>query len=97
MSELTIIARVKAKAGKEKELQQAWSKVAGLSRKESGCLGYVLHRSLTDPTLFVSVEKWASKEANDQHMASAHIQELLRQVPDLVAAPPEITPFEALG
>lgn len=96
MTEMIVIARVKAKKGKEQELAQAWSKAAGLSRKESGCRGYVLHRSLTDPTLFVSVEKWASKEASDQHMASAHIQELLRQVPDLVAAPPEITPFEAL-
>ena len=97
MSELTIIARVKAKPGKEKELEQAWSRVAGLSRKEPGCLGYVLHRSLTDPTLFVSVEKWTSKEANDQHMASTHIQELLRQIPLLLAAAPEILPFEVLG
>ncbi len=97
MTEMTVIARVKAKKGKEQELAQAWSKVVGLSRKEAGCLGYVLHRSLEDRSLFVSVEKWASKEANDQHMASAHIQDLLRQVPDLVAAPPEITPFEALG
>lgn len=97
MSELTIIARVKAKQGKEKELEQAWLKAAGLSRKETGCLGYVLHRSLADPTLFVSVEKWASKEANDEHMASAHIQELLRHVPLLLAVPPEILPFEVLG
>lgn len=97
MSEFTVIARVKAKPGKEKELEQAWSKVAGLSRKEMGCLGYVLHRSLADPTLFVSVEKWASKEANDQHMASAHIQDLLRQVPALLAAAPEILPFEVVG
>lgn len=97
MSEFTVIARVKAKAGKEMDLAKAWSTVANLSRKEKGCLGYVLHRSLTDPTLFVSVEKWASKEANDQHMASAHIQELLRQVPLLLAAPPEILPFEVLG
>jgi quinol monooxygenase YgiN len=96
MKELTVIARVKAKAGKEKELEQAWSKAAELSRKEAGCIGYVLHRSLTDPTLFVSVERWVSAEANDQHMGSAHIQELLRQVPPLVAASPEILPFEVL-
>lgn len=97
MSELTVIARVKARPGKEKELEQAWSTVAGLSRKEFGCLGYVLHRSLADPTLFVSVEKWSSKGSSEQHMVSAHIQELLRQVPRLLAAPPEILPFEVLG
>ncbi len=97
MGECTVIARVKAKAGKEKELERAWLKAAGLSRKEHGCLGYVLHRCASDPALFVSVEKWASAEANDRHMASAHIQELLRLVPDLLAAPPEILPFDVLG
>jgi quinol monooxygenase YgiN len=49
------------------------------------------------PNLFVSVEKWASKEAADAHMATSHIQELLRLVPALVAAAPEITAFEDIS
>lgn len=97
MNGITVIARVKAKVGKEKELERQWLIAVESSRKEAGCIGYVLHRSLEDPTLFISVEKWVSKEANDQHMGSAHIQELLRLVPNLVETPPEIIPFEVLS
>jgi quinol monooxygenase YgiN len=97
MSELTVIARVKARPGKEKELEQAWSTVAGLSRKrrdvsDTSCIGL--------SPIQLSLSAWkngSSKEANDKHMASAHIQELLRQVPRLSPPPPEILPFEVLG
>lgn len=97
MNEITVIARVKAKVGKEKELERQWLAAVDSSRKEVGCVEYVLHRSLEDPALFVSVEKWVSKEANEKHMQSAHIQELLQQVPHLVAVPPEILPFEVVS
>jgi quinol monooxygenase YgiN len=96
MSVITVMARVKAKPGKEGDLERAWRAAVGPSRAEPGCLGYLLHRSLQEPTLFVSVEKWASKDATERHLASTHVQEWLRQVPALVTSPPEILTYESL-
>jgi quinol monooxygenase YgiN len=97
MANVIVIARVLAKSGQEKELERAWLKAVEASRKEPGCLNYKLHRAVGTPTLFVSVEKWVSQEAADAHMGTPHIQELLRLVPALVAAPPEITAFEDIS
>lgn len=97
MANVIVIARVLAKSGQEKELERAWLKAVEASRKEPGCLNYKLHRAVGNPALFVSVEKWVSQEAADAHMGTPHIQELLRLVPALVAAAPEITAFEDIS
>ena len=77
MSGLTVMARAKAKPGREAELEQAMRAVVVPTHQESGCLRYALHRSLLDPSIFMIVEHWTSKEAVDQHFATAHVQALL--------------------
>lgn len=96
MPELTVTVRARAKPGKEAELEKAWRAIIGPTHDELGCLKYVLHRAVDDPGLLISIERWASKEAIDQHMATPHVQALLSRVPDLVAGPPEIRLFEAI-
>ena len=96
MSGLTVMARAKAKPGREAELEQAMRAVVVPTHQESGCLRYALHRSLLDPSIFMIVEHWTSKEAVDQHFATAHVQALLRQVPELLSEPPDITLYELL-
>jgi quinol monooxygenase YgiN len=96
MAGLTVIARAKAKAGREKELEQAMRAVVTPTHLESGCLRYTLHRSLIDPAVFITVERWASKEAIDQHFATPHIQTLMKKVPDLLLEPPDISLYEQL-
>ncbi|MBI3805481.1 MAG: antibiotic biosynthesis monooxygenase [Nitrospirae bacterium] len=97
MSELTVIVQAKAKPGKEAALEKAWRAIIAPTYNEPGCLRYLLHRAVEDPALFISIERWASKEAIDQHMATPHIQSLLKQVPDLVAGVPQIQIFESLS
>jgi quinol monooxygenase YgiN len=96
MTGLTVIARAKAKTGREKELEQAMRAVVTPTHQESGCLRYTLHRSLVDPAVFITVERWTSKEAIDQHFATLHIQALMKKIPDLLLEPPDITLYDLL-
>ncbi len=96
MPELTVVVRAKAKPGKEAELEKAWRAIIGPTHEEAGCLKYVLHRAIDDPGFMISIERWASKEAIDQHFATPHVQALLGRVPELVAGAPEVRLFESL-
>jgi quinol monooxygenase YgiN len=96
MAGLTVMARAKAKPGREAELEQAMRAVVVPTHQEAGCLRYTVYRSVIDPSVFVTVEHWMSKEAVDQHFATAHVQALLKQVPNLLMEPPDITLYELL-
>lgn len=60
--------------GEEEHVLAALKKVQAASRQEAGCLTYDLHKSVDDDT-FVLYEKWASQEALESHVNSAHYQE----------------------
>ena len=96
MSELTVIAKVRAKPGRERELEREFRAIVGPTHAESGCLRYTLHRSLEDPALFITIERWSSKEAIDKHFGTPHIQSLLKKAGDLLTGQPEITVLELL-
>jgi quinol monooxygenase YgiN len=42
--------------------------------KETGCLSYDLHHSISDPNVFVFVERWESREALTAHLSTAHLK-----------------------
>lgn len=90
MSPISIVARVKAKAGIEEEVFSRLKSLVEPTRKEDGCISYVLHRSLNDPTLFIFYEKWNSKEAIDRHMQAPHIAPVIASADQILAEPPEI-------
>jgi quinol monooxygenase YgiN len=90
MSDIVVIARAHAAAGKEEELMRALDAVTGPTHADPACLRYALHRGLEDPGTFVMIERYASKDAFDAHMASAHVQQLFAQLGGLVDGPPEM-------
>jgi quinol monooxygenase YgiN len=96
MSGLTVMARAKAKPGREAELEQAMRAVVAPTHQEAGCVRYTVHRSVIDPSEFVTIESWTSKEAVDHHFATPHVQALLKKVPDLLIQPPDIMMYELL-
>lgn len=82
---LTIVAQLKAKPGKEKELQQALQALVEPTRREKGVVNYDMHVSREDPGLFLFYENWASKEEWDRHMKSPHLQAFSSKQDELVA------------
>lgn len=93
MSEICVIARAKAKPGKEKELEAAMRAVVNPTRQEAGCKSYVLQVGETDNSFYQMNEIWSSRETWEAHLQMPYILDLFKKVPDLVVAPPEMLVF----
>lgn len=85
-----VIARVRAKEGKEDALRQVLSGLVTRSRRELSCYQYDLLQSSVDPRDFCFVERWDTDQALDQHATSDHVKRAGEQMADLVEGPPDI-------
>ena len=89
-----VIARIRAKAGKEEALKAALLELVPPSRRELACHRYDLLQSTTDPREFCFIERWDTQQGLDQHAASEHVKRAGEQIADLVDAPPDIQRYE---
>jgi quinol monooxygenase YgiN len=98
MSQQTIrvIAHLIALPDKVEELKSLLLSVIAPTRQESGCIKYELLQNNNDPTDFTFVEEWESDALLDAHLASTHIQEGLRKLQGIAAAPPDIRRYQLL-
>ena len=60
------------------------------TRKETGCLAYDLHESVTDPAKMVFVEQWENAEALVPHRTAEHMKAFGRVAVKCLASPPKI-------
>jgi quinol monooxygenase YgiN len=85
---------VVATASVKPDMRAAFKQGAGAciaaTRREEGCLLYDLHESITDPTRFVFVEQWTSREALGAHGRAEHMHEWRKIVKECVSAPTKI-------
>ncbi len=86
MSQLTLIAKWKAKPGAEDQLYEALRSLVAPTLAEEGCINYDLHRSIEDPGTFMFYENWTTKAHWEQHMNAPHIQEFLAAKDDIAEA-----------
>ena len=63
---------------------------------EDGCILYALHRGADDPRRLAFVERWASREQLDAHLASAHVQQALGRVDELFGDSADIVVYDAI-
>lgn len=97
MGEISVVARIKAKPGMEKEVFEALTGLVAPTRREEGCICYILHRSTDDPAQFIFYENWIGTEALQRHMESPHFLAWRARAADLLAEPPEVTLWEKVG
>ncbi len=88
---LTVMARAKAKEEKLTQVKEVLAGLIGPTRKESGCISYVLHQSADDVCSFVFVEKWASQAVLDEHLQTPYLKDFLSRVDDILAEPLDVT------
>jgi len=74
---MVVIAKMKAKQGKEQELETALKDMVEKVKTEEGTLAYTLHRSMNDGTVFVLYEKYTDPETFGKHSETAHFKELM--------------------
>jgi quinol monooxygenase YgiN len=96
MSEIVVVGSFTARPGQEDEARAAFEDLVEPTHEEEGCILYALHRGADDPARLAFVERWASRDALEAHLASDHVKAVLARADDLFAAS-DITVFEALA
>jgi len=84
---------VKARPNKVDALLPVLSSLVEPTRKESGCLSYILLQNNEDPTDFTFIEEWKSQAALESHFATKHFKDAVAKLPDLIAAEPDIRQY----
>jgi quinol monooxygenase YgiN len=87
MSILTVIARIKAKPGMEKRIQQYLLGLLAPTRSETGCITFDLFIDINDPTVFMLYENWESQAAIDAHFEQPYVKEVLQAYEVTLAEP----------
>lgn len=96
MAEVVVVGSFIARPGKEHEAEQAFRGLVAPTHAEDGCILYALHRGVDDPRRLTFIERWASREALDAHLASAHIKDVLARAEELFGDSGEIVVYEPL-
>lgn len=85
MSKLTIVANIKAVAGKVDLVKAELEKLIPITRAENGCLQYDLHQDNEYPEHFMFYENWASRELWQIHMNAPHLAAYIETTKGAVA------------
>ena len=94
MSEVIVVGSFRAQPGKEAEAVEAFKALVEPTHGEEGCILYALHQGTDDPRRLAFVERWASRELLDAHLASAHVKEALERVEELFGDSADIVVYE---
>ena len=73
---LHVVATIDAKPGHSAPVETALRAMLSPTRLEPGCLIYELHQDNEQPNHFVMIEHWRTVEALEQHIASAHFEQM---------------------
>ncbi len=87
MTVLTVIARIKAKPGMEKQMQQDLLGLLMPTRAEAGCITFDLLIDINDPTVFMLYENWESQSALDAHFEQPYVKHVLKAYEVTLAEP----------
>jgi quinol monooxygenase YgiN len=87
---VTVLARVKAKKGREDQLRHECFALVAPSREDQGCIDYELYESTDDPSVFVFFESWLSREDVNKHLETPHSLAFDRKTEGMLAGPEEI-------
>lgn len=77
MSQLTIVANIKAKSDKVDLVKTELLKLIAMTRSEQGCINYDLHQNNDNPAQFIFYENWETRELWQAHMANDHLKEYI--------------------
>ncbi len=96
MSEVVVVGSFTAKPGKEDDAAAAFFALLAPTHGEEGCILYALHEGADDPRRLAFVERWASREALDAHLASPHVAEVLARADEMFSDGGDIVVYDAV-
>ncbi|MCE7992484.1 MAG: antibiotic biosynthesis monooxygenase [Roseivirga sp.] len=84
-----LIASLKAKEGKAKELGQILLKASELVSTSKGCISYVVSLDAEDGNLLWITEVWDSKSDHDESLKKPEVRALIGTAMPLLDGPPQ--------
>jgi quinol monooxygenase YgiN len=93
----SVVAEIRAKPGKERELREATLGLVAQVRAEPNNLLYFLHEDREAPGHFVFYEIFASKADFEAHNATPHVQAWFAKLPQLADGDVKVVRMEILG
>jgi len=93
---LKVIATINALKGKENKLQDILLKLIEPTRKEPGCISYILLNNITDQSEYTFFEEWKTEKDLEAHMQSSHFQKAVSCLDGLIASEPEIKQYYSI-
>jgi len=72
MNEIVVVATLQGKKEHVAEIEPMLLKLVEATRKEEGCLSYLLYQDSETPETFVFYEKWQSADHLQNHMKTEH-------------------------
>ena len=76
-NQVTVLAIITAKPGKEQQLQEEAQKLVAPTRQEDGCINYDLHFPAGDNTKVMFHENWTCQAALDAHLETPKLVNFL--------------------
>jgi len=83
---IVLIVHATMKPGTEEEAKRIYREVTESTRKEPGCLQYVIHQSTENPLNFAFYESYTDQAAVDAHRATPHFARYKTAIAPLEAA-----------
>lgn len=94
---LVVVAKMKAKLGKEQEMEEALRWIIPQVESEEGTLQYILHRAKKEPGTFLFYEKYRDKSALNAHGSTPYFAELFGKIGPLLDGDPTIEIYEDIA
>lgn len=85
MARLSIVAIVKAQKESAELVRNELSKLVTPTRREEGCIHYLLHQDIESPEVFVFYETWESAEHLEKHLNTDHYLRCSSAIAGMVA------------
>jgi len=87
---LHVVAHIPAKPDHADEVRAILEAFIEPTRREPGCITYVLLQNNADPSDLTFVEEWTDAAALDAHLQTDHIRSGLAKLNDLLSGTPDI-------
>ena len=87
---IIIVAQFSALPGKTDALMKEVKPLIEASRKEPGCITYILHQDIKNPNNFAFIEHWKDQASVDAHMRSDHFKTISPKLNAFRVGPPTI-------
>lgn len=84
MSQLTVVAKIVAKAESAGSVKSELLKLIAPTRKEEGCIEYTLHQDNENPAVFIFYETWESAACLAKHVSTPHYTSYVNAVVSMI-------------